>query len=450
MARAVRCAVAGGLVCVSLLLAGYRGYVDREVSRFRSVSARLSQVTISGYDDQYSYSICAYQQSRNPSSQYVLGCSAPDRRNKLTDACGKVWYRWSFAVWLMNTDEAWFKDAGAPEYTRLYVARNNAQGGLYTSTGDEARGPSDSTTCFDSRIGTNSGIVPLVYYNGAVPADLNCANGSRAYGGCPFSCSLATGCDMQYGRTQDEFTSSSARVNFNGQDTSKTQFDMWAANYALPPPTQPWGYRLESGTCSGGTSPGAGCDASSECAGGGTCSPGSWTVMRRPSVYEEYESLNIRRGESRRSSLVEAWLKMKRNDPANQQLALVNRWYDINNYFAFTVMEYPFDVVSIHTRVNAIWTAVGYSYPAMNLLTWNRVGFKVIDNGSYSGAGQFTPDGTCAATGYINGASVINFASTPCGHAPYGNHGVLSYKETGAAQLFDLDATPCSTNGTCL
>ncbi len=446
MATVVRWGFAGALVCVSFVLVGYTGFVDRNVSRFRSVGARASWVTISGYDDQAGiYSICAYQQSRNPTTQYVLGCAAPQAGVWITDPCGRVYYRWTMTVALLATNEAWFKDAGGPEYTRVFVSRNNNGGGIYTATADELNGQEDDTACYASQLFTRTSISPLIYFNGAVPTDLTCG-ASRTFAGCPFTCNQADGCDIQYGTRQIEFSTYGARVNYNGQDTSRTSFDHYGANNGSGTPPGEWSYMAESGNCSGGTTPGLGCDSSAQCGGGGICSP-YWTVMRRNTY--GYDSLNVRRGENRRNAKVEAWVKMRASDTYNREIGLVQRWYNRDNYFAFSLTEYTFDVVKIHKYQAGGYSALAWGYPVMNLTQWTRLGFTAVDLGSFTNNGQWVPNGACTLTGIVNGTTAVSAANVACGFAPYGGYGTFTYFNS-SAQFWDLDARACLANGTCL
>ncbi len=439
-----------GVLSVGAFLVGFTGFTDFTHSRHRATPSKTTAHTITGYDDQYtSYQICAYQQTRNPQFSTVLGCAWPTTTGSVTDACGKVWYRFTLNVTLLGDIDYWSKDNANIESTRVFLTRNQTNGGLYTGTVDESSGPSDASTCYESRVRSNMNVAPVVYYLGSVPNDLWLGSGVPPSPGVPFKCGVAEGCDAAYGKTLMTFYNTAFRTNPSLQDTSKTLFDMWSASTGWPAPVHPWGYRLESGNCTGGSTPGAGCDNNAQCAGGGTCTGQQYTIMRRMvDTAENQDSLQIRRGENRRNSLVEAWVKLKKVDVNNREIGIISRWYDRNNYFGFTVAEYPFDVVRIHTYINGTWTAVGYQWPSMNLTVWNRIGFKITDNGSYAN-GLFTPNGNCAATGYLNQVSVISYASTPCSHAPYGNYGIFSYIEQASSQAWALYAFPCMTGGVC-
>ncbi len=435
------------VVASSLLLTSAVGAVDCGVSRFRSVSGRGSAITIQGNDSQYaSYPICAFQQTKDPNYSVSLGCVWPTTSNPTND-CGLTYYPFTLNVTLLTDDRHWFKDAAGPEYTRVFVTRSSSAGGLATASGDEVLGPSDGQTCFRSRTYSNTSVAPLVYFNGGVPADLNCSSPNRSFAGCPFSCSLPEGCDASYGNTQNEFTLTGYRVNFDGQDTSQTIFDHYGATSAAGAPAGNWGYLDESGICVGGPWPGAKCDTDGQCTmrgNPGTCN-NTFVVMRRNSYTAD--SLNIRRGENRRNSLVDGNVKLKLIDANNREIGLISRWVNADNYMAFVVREYGGDYVRMHRYHGGVYALLGSATPSINLLSWTRIGFKVRDNGSYVDGG-FVPNGYCWMQGTVAGLVTLTLTNAYCAPTPYGNYGVFSAYNS-SAQFYDLDAVSCTALGTC-
>ncbi len=430
---------------LAVLLVGFVGTTECGNSRYRSVSGRTSTVSIAGYDDQsWYYPICAYQQSRDPNVSAVLGCVWPNY-NGMTDGCNVTWYDFSLTVTLLGGDNYWFKDGASPEYAKVYVTRSSSGGGLYTTTGDEGSGPSNGNACSRSRIQTNASVTPIVYYNGAVPADLNCASGSRSYAGCPFTCTLPEGCDPNYGNRQNEFNAPGYRVNVDGQATSATLFDHFGVNSANPAQGNGWTYQLESGTCSWYGNP---CSSQYDCWDyywGETCDS-YWTVLRRNDF--TYDSLSVRRGENRRNSMVEAYVKMRTSDYYNREIGLVSRFYNADNYFAFMVRQYGGNYARLQGYINGNFQTVGLpTVPSLDLTYWNRMGFKIIDQGSYV-QGAFVPNGNCFMAGSMNGQDIVAVSSWYCGNAPNGKYGVFSYYNQ-SPQFWDLDAAPCDTSGAC-
>ncbi len=437
-----RGAVVIGWGVAAVVLSGFLGVADCGTSRYRSVSGRTQTVSIVGWDDQYAYyPVCAYQQHKDATMSSPIGCAWPSYNDRQY-SCGTYWYPFTITVPLLGSDDHWFKDQGGPEYARVLLSRGGQ--GLYTASGDESYGPSDASACFRSRIFTNTAVAPLTYFNGPVPTELLCSGAQRSVAGCPFTCTNSEGCDASYGRTQNEFYDYAHRVNLDYQDTSKTLYDHYGPTAASGPPSGDWGYAYESGTCVGGSYNGWKCDTSANCPGG-YCNQ-YWQVMRRSGF--TYDSLNVRRGESRRSSQVEAWVKMKYADYNNQEIGLVSRWYDANNYFVFMVREIGGDLARLH-RYNGgvVQTVAGPNYTPLDLTYWNRLAFKVVDLGSYV-QGGFAPNGNCAMSGLVNGSTVVSTGSTPCGNAPYGNYGVFSYYNS-SPQFWDLDALACSSAGVC-
>ncbi len=434
-----------GLATTALLLAGFTGVTECGNSRYRSVSGRTSVVTISGWDDQtWYYPICAYQQSRDPNVSAVLGCVWPNWEG-MTDGCNVTWYDFTMNVTLLGGDDYWFKDGATPEYAKVFVTRSSSGGGLYTTTGDESSGPSSGAACGRSRIKTNASMTPLVYYNGSVPSDRNCNSSNRAYAGCPFTCTLPEGCDPNYGNRQSEFNAAPFRTNYDGQATSATLFDHLGMNGATPAPGNAWSYQLESGTCSWYGNP---CSSQYDCWDyywGETCNS-YWTVLRRNDFTGD--SLSVRRGENRRNSLVEAYVKMRTSDYYNREIGLVSRFYNPDNYFVFMVRQYGGNYARIQGYTNGYFQTVGLpTVPSFDLTYWNRLGFKITDQGSYVNA-AFVPNGYCYMEGRVNGASVNAVSSWYCGNAPYGKYGVFSYYNQ-SPQFWDLDASACNSAGTC-
>ncbi len=447
MVRRRRAGVVGAVVLASsFLLAGFTGYAELSGSgRHKSVASRTAAVTIAGWDDQYaSHSICVYQQTRDANYMATLGCAWPSLATAYTDSCGRTFYYYYLNLTLLGNDKYWSKDGGTAEMTRLYAARSGSGGGILTRTADLSLGPADSSSCLRSYYATNGSVTPITVYNGAVPADLACSgSGDRSFAGCPFSCTMNEGCDALYGMRQNEYYDAAYRVNLDSQSTATTLYDHYGFNGAAGTPPTSWTYQLEHGICPGGSNAGAVCEIDGNCPGS-YCNNG-WTVLRRNAVTGD--SLNIRRGERRRDSFVEAWVKQKYVDADHLEIGLVSRFYSNNNYFVFVAQEYGGDQARIHKVDNAVYYVVGSATPALNLLSWTRLGFKVRDIGSYQ-LDNFVPSGNCEAVGYVSGAAAVNVASTPCAFAPYGLYGVQSYYN-GNAEFWDLDAYVCNGSGTC-
>ncbi len=486
-----------GITSWSIFLMGFAGGVDRDQARYRSVAKRDSRVTITGFADTHSgITICAYQQSvaggalANP-----LGCGHPRVADAFPpDACGVTWYPFTLDVELLSNDDFWFRDNG-PDYTRVLISRNVSGGTLFTATGDFDKGPSDASTCARSRLRDNASIQPLTFFNGSIPDDLQCndsgytrpgrsikargrgpfwppppfADGTppsaqaeaalsrlkrqppwggepvgsvNSFAGCPFTCNLPSGCDANYGNTKDEYSLTTFRTNSSGQDTSKTRYDRYGENTASGVPAGEWGYQLESGTCDGGFNDGNVCETDGECPAG-SCDNG-FTVMRRNDLTGP--SINLRRGESRRNLRLGTFAKMKGSGSDNQQVGLVARFFDADNYFAFVVTEYPSDQARIVRYSSGAPATLAWGRPVLDLTRWTRLTFKIIDNGDFVNSG-FVPDGSCQMSGSVNGSSGAAISSTPCGNAPYGNYGVFS-NQSSSAQFFDLDADLCGPGAT--
>ncbi len=428
-----------GLASASLLM-GAVGAVDCSESRFRSVATRASTVTIEGYVDRYlGVTVCAYQQSVSGGALgYVLGCTSPNANEPTDpDSCGVVWYPYAITVTLNGNNDFWFRDRG-PEYTRVLVSQNVTNGTFFTATDDFYDGPSDSSTCWRSMLRENASIQPLTYFNGAVPSDLDCSSATRSFAGCPFTCNLPNGCDASYANTSNEFWSSIYRTNTSGQDTSQTRFDHYGATSAAGTPAGNWGYAMENGICVGGSNPGVKCDADATCLGGGNCN-NYYMVMRRNTY--GVESLNVRRGENRRNTKLTAYVKMKYADINNREIGLVGRWFDEDNYFVFMVREYGGDYARLQRRAAGTYLTLATATPSLNLLSWTKLGFKIIDMGSYVNS-TFVPNGNCYLAGYVGSSLVVSNSSTGCSQNPQGNYGVYS-NYNSSAQFWDLDAYVC-------
>ncbi len=417
-----------GLVVASALLMGFVGGVtdcpgfENTQRRFRAVGTRTETVTISGFADSYGYLVCAYQQTRDAGVWATLGCVYPTSSSSGTDNCNVNWYAYTLTVPLLGGNRYWFGQhnpatASAREYTTVSVNANGGQGGLFTFTGDAASGPMDTSACYRSQASENGAISPITFYLGGVPPERDCATGANSYDGCPFTCNLPLGCDTSYSQTQNEFYNSGYRSNRDGQSTALTRFDHYGANASAGTPSGDWSYQWEN--------------------------QGSYIVMHRGTY--SADSLNIRRGENRRNTRVEAYIKMAAANSYNQQLGLINRHYDANNYFAFMLHEYPYDAVRLHAYQNGSWVNLATTYPVLNLLTWNRVGFVVQDRGSYTASG-FAPNGYCYLGGLVNGSTVVSMSNTYCGFAPTGRYGVFSWYHM-SPQFCDLDAFPLSPLG---
>ncbi len=425
---------------------GQTGVVDfatNVASRYKTVSTKAAWVSINGYVDSY-VPICAYQQNVNgPNLSTVINCAWPSFWH--TDACGVNWYWFSMSQYLMGNNDHWFT-AGTKEYTRVFVARGDGiKQGMYTATGDFYSGPSDSTACRRSQAQENAAIAPITYYLNGVPDDLECSAGQNSYAGCPFTCNSPTGCDVNYGNVQAEFSTASYRVNSSGQSTALTRYDKYGYSTYAPVPSGNWTYGKESGTCQNWPYYGVACEENWQCGyygyyywAYGQCSS-YWTVMRQNNY--NAESINVKRGESRSNSLVETWLKTKYRDYSHYEIGLVNRFYNANNYFVFWVNNLSGSAM-IHGVNNSAWIGVGGGSTSANLLNWTRFGFEIRDRGSFVN-GAFQPNGYCWMRGYVNGASVVANDSTNCAWAPRGSYGPYTYYMTDA-QFWDLDARPRS------
>ncbi len=443
---------ASGLALVaagSLLLAGWFGAVDCGDSRFRSVSARNELVTISGFADSASSWVCAYQQTKDGTAySAIVACALPDGSSGTTDSCGVTWYPWDMSFYLLSSDYYWFGShntaGGTYEYTRIFPAQYGvANGGLYTSTGDFDRGPSDDTTCFRSQIADNAAVAPITYFRGGVPADLECSSGENSYAGCPFTCNLTRGCDSAYGVTQNEFNLPAYRTNSSGQSTALTRFDHYGPNAYYGAPSGDWSYMVESGTCYDSIYGGMPCEGDYECYHSSTpwgwCGDRYWTVMRRNSV--TYDSLNIRRGENRRNSQIESWVRTKfTTDSQHREIGLTSRFYNADNYFVFMLTEYGGDYARIQGYNGGGFYIHAQAWPYLDLRYWTRLGFEISDYGSYAND-RFVPSGYCGMRGFVNNGEVIRANSVYCANAPYGNYGTFTYYMRDA-MFWDLDAYP--------
>ncbi len=427
-----------GLALAGFILAGFMGAVDCDGSRFRSVASKTASVTVTGYADSASYIVCAYQQTKDgPLLSSPRACVYPNAANYSDDGCGVRWYSFSMTFSLLGTDTYWFTGSGNSVFTRVLISRNVSGGALFTATGDFSEGPANGTACWRSQIAENAALAPLTYYLGSVPDEMECSGGVNSYAGCPFTCNLARGCDEAYGVTQNDFFNYSHRVNTSYQDTSQTRFDHFGPNSTAGTPAGDWGYQYESGVCMGGPYNGWACEGSGNC-GGYDCN-NYWVVMRRNAF--TFDSLNIRRGQSRRNVQVESWVKTKYADANHREIGVVGRYYDLNNYFVFMVREYGGDLARIHRYVGGGYqTVAGPTYPALNLTGWNRLGLKIVDHGSYVN-NRWVPSGYCAMSGIVNSSTVVSTSSTACNNAPYGKYGVFTYYMNDA-QFWDLDAYP--------
>ncbi len=427
-----------GVSLGSLLLMGFYGVSDcGPSSRYRTVSSRTAQVTITGYADTVEW-IGAYQQSSNPSVANYRGAAYPDVNNGFTDGCGDTWYPWTMSIYLNGGDNYWFTNGAQVEQAQVLLRTYYTGHVLYTTTGDSDFGPSNANACGRSYMAENSKLLPLVYFHGSVPADLDCSSGDKSFLGCPYTCNLILGCDTSYGTTQNLFYLSAYRSNLNNQSTASIRFDNYGYNGSVGAPPGDWTYQYETGICIGGTYNGQACDNDGNCTGG-YCNE-SWVVKRRNSFTSD--SLNIRRGENRRNVYVEGWAKNKYNDYYNREIGLVTRFYDNNNYFMFMVREYGGDYARLQRRANGAYATLAYAYPSFTLTSWTKLGFKVIDTGSWNDT-QFIPNGNCYMAGYINGNIVVYNSSTGCSQNPYGQYGLFSYYNSNS-QFWNLDAHACN------
>ncbi len=454
----------------SLVLMGFAGSVwDLDGNRFTQVTGRGAARSIDFTTDTVT-TVCAYQ-LRNDGTQAVLACSTPSVLPVESDACGVAWYSGTLSFNLLQNRSYWGKTNG-PEFTRVLVARSGTSGDLYTGTDDYEQGPMDATACYRSRYKENAALSPIVFYNGAVPDDLDCGAAGTCIGGisdglactsdaacidslgvidgycysrksmagCPFSCNLPSGCDTGYGRTDNDFFTAAYRTNSSGQTTATTRFDHYGATSGHSPPAGDWSYQPESGMCDGIFGNDTPCEAGDSCVFGFESCDSQYTVMRRNSYTNV--SLNIRRGQNRRDSLVEGYVKMKYVDTSNREIGLVSRFYDNDNYYVFMVREYPSDFARIQRRRNGTLEVVTTAAPVLNLLAWTQLSFLIRDNGTVVNAG-FAPSGTCNMSGKVNGATVISSSNVGCGRAPYGNYGVYSFNNS-SAQFYELDAFACA------
>ncbi len=452
-ARFEALSVAGLWLTSVMLLTGFAGAVtscpglENTQRRFRSVQSRTEAVIVSGWADASAgVSICAYQQTKDSTQWATLACTTPSSTSDGTDGCGVAWYPFTLSFTLLGNNHYWFGQddpaRGVFEYTRVSVNQSGNGGGLFTVTGDEAAGPSDGSSCYRSRARENGAVAPVVFYKGGLPAERECQSGLNSYDGCPFTCNLAEGCDASYGLTENNFYDSASRYNHDGQATVLTRFDHFGSSSAAGVPAGDWFYGTESGTCVGGAYPGRACDAESECDAWystlGYCGYRYYTVMRRNQ--HSVDSLNVRRGESRRNSNVVGWAKLKTSDSYGQEIGLISRHLDANNYFGFSVSEYGGDRARIHRYQGGAYAALSTSYPNLSLTGWTKLGFKIRDRGAYTASG-FVPSGSCSAYGSVNDATVVSVAQTSCGFAPYGRYGTYSQYARNA-QFYDLDAHP--------
>ncbi len=437
-----------GLGAASVVLSGAAGmfYVNNGAgSRYSSVPYRNSTPSFWGYSDVSTDPACVYQQKKD-STMAVLACGYPDTQFGYTDACGVTWYPYNFWVSLNAGDDYWFGThdpaAGKYEYTQIFVSRNSSSSGLVTFPDDWQSGRSKyPSTCFRSLLKTNGSVTPIILFRGGMPAGQSCSGSVRSFAACPSTCSLPSGCDFSLGSTQDEFYLASRRVNSSNQDTSQTEFDHYAGLSGYTPGGN-WYYGWESRACVGGTYNGLACTQNYNCAGG-YCGAANYVVLRRD-TYSGLDSLQIRRGESRRNVRIEAWSKNTGSGYYYRYTGLIGRFYNNDNYFAFRLTEYGSD----SAWIDRVSTTIGHqtvaiSYPSFNMNNnWTRLGFDIKDRGSYVDAG-FVPSGNCYVAGLINGNPVVSAASTPCSFAPTGRSGVYNNASYGS-QFWDLDATPLS------
>ncbi len=436
------------LAAVSFVLTGYTGWVT-EPSRFSSTPNRKHTMTLTGIADSSSELVCAYQQTnQGPSLAAPLGCDYP-RKQAFVDSAGVTWWSFEFNVKLLESDEFWFgqdnPSAAIFEFARVLVTRPVQNGALYTATLDLAEGPSDIRfTGYRSMISENAARVPLTIFKVGMPSELECTKPGNvpdsrrrgrgtallSYAGCPYTCSLQRGCDQGYGDLQDNFYQSQTRVDSSGNSTALTRFEHDGEG-------ADWTYQPESGTCWGGRFSGAACEDDDACGQEGACVK-LYTVLRRNA--DTGDSLKLRRGAQRRNARVEAWARMSYATPnaQNQEIGLVQRYLDGDNYFAFVVREYGGDKARIHQKRAGKYGVLAAANAAMRLNSWSRLGFEVTDNGSYVEA-SFIPNGRCRMGGYIDEDTVVTANGVPCAFAPHGKYGVFSaHAET--AQFWDLDA----------
>ncbi len=418
-----------GVCCLGLaaaLLAGYTGGItscpgfENTQRRYRSVTNRTDQVTISGYADSTA-TICVYQQTKDSGLSAPLACAAPTT-NEGTDGCNVAWYGYSLTFSLLGNDSNWFgqhnPSQGGYEFTR--VLAKSGSDTLFSFTGDETAGPSDGSTCYRSRARENGSMMPITFYRGGVPAERDCSSGENSYDGCPFTCNLPYGCDTSYGTSFNWFFDQPYRVNYDGQSTALTRFDHYGYSSTWSVPPGDWTYQSESAVW-----------------------PNFpwYTVMRRNNYTSD--SLNIKRGEKRRNSYVTAYAKSAAVNSSNQQMGLISRFYNNDNYFTFMVLEYGGDIARIQKVQAGYWESLVTAWPSFNMVNnWTKLGFTVKDRGSFGPTG-FVPNGYCNARGAINDVLVVQASSTPCNWAPYGNYGVFSYYHS-SPQFYNLDAYPAT------
>ncbi len=412
-------------------------------SRFTSVTQKNQSVNFWGYSDTLAEPTCAFQQ-KSDSSMAPLGCSYPTTGGAYTDPCGITWYPYQVNVTLNAANAYWFgrnnATTGEKEYTQVFLSRNTSDSGLYTLTGDWTNGPSEyGPTCWRTLFQTNSAVAPMTIYHNGVPTDFGCQGTNRPFAACPFTCNQPDGCDFLTGERQWEFSNSNYRLNSSSQDTSQTEWDHYGHSGAYSPPAGNWFYGWESRACVGGTYNGLSCTQDYNCAGG-YCGPPYYVVMRRDTYTGD--SLNIRRGESRRNSKVEAWVKNTGSGYYYRYLGLISRFYNSNNYFAFKLSEYGSDHAYLERLIGgSIQGIASIVYPSFNMYNnWTRIGLEVRDRGSYTNGG-FVPNGNCYVGGILNGSTVTSVASTLCNFAPVGSYGTYSHYNYGA-QYYDVDAYP--------
>ncbi len=419
-----------GLGMTSVMLMGFDGAVStwpgtaNTQQRFRTVPNRNATVTVSGYADSTAYQICSHQQTRDPNVWATIGCVYPTTAGTRVDACGVTWYPYTMSVALLTDQKYWFGKhhpaKGVNEFTRVSVNANFGGGGLVTFTGDAASGPMDASACWRSQARENGAKSAITFYRGNMPPERECTAGANSIDGCPFTCNLALGCDSSYGGTQNEFYNSSYRVNADGQTTALTRFDAYGPNSAYGVPGGDWFYEYDGAT--------------------------GYYLMRR--WVWSADSLNIRRGENRRNSRVQAWMKQDWVNQYNQQVGLVSRFYNADNYFVFLLWEHGGDGARIHVYNNGNYVPLATTYPSLNLLTWNRIAFDVQDRGTWQASG-FLPNGNCRLAGLVNGTEVVSVSNTACLHAPFGRYGIFTWLNQSSG-FWDLDASPLDPLGPAL
>ncbi len=376
-------------------------------SRYTQVATRGTAYTFAGYAENPSEPICAFQQKKD-SSMAPIGCFYATQ-TPYTDACGVTWYWFSVNLNLLTSNDYWFGQhnpaIGKYENAQVYLTRNVSNSGLYTVTDDWWSGPTEyGPTCFRAMFPLDGAVTAMTIYNGGRPGGVACSGTSRSKAGCPFTCNLSTGCDQLYGPHEYEFYNSLFRTNSSGQDTSQIEYDHYGFSSAMGTPPGDWYYGWDSTF--------------------------TYIVMRRDAVTAE--SMNIRRGESRRNVMIEAYA---RNTTSTwSELGLVGRWTNRDRYFVFRVMEYPSDTAQLHRQWDGVYLSITPdthpSFDAVN--SWVRLGLEIRDRGSYVNGG-FVPDSQCSVQGFINGVNVIGTSPTGCSmFAPTGGYGVFSSLNNGA------------------